>query len=446
MLLKDIMRNEKLPTILVLTSVNPHKGPAVVAETAYQAFLHQGFDVDFMCPYPVDGHPEYLHIYNGKKNKFGLLFHPIVLMTKMCNRILKQMGMRQQQSGYYFFYRKETNPPIPVKHVINSIRKSYDVVFVVFWQGMLSFQTIEAIYDKFDSQFYFWCVDYSPMSGGCHFIGDCQKYVTGCGACPAIYSKNEKDFTHFNVEYRKQVYEKVKPIVMGNTYIMRFYDRSYLLKDYDRKMRCLPLVDNNMYSPRNKIFVRQKYKIPENKKFLIFFGSQSLNDERKGIRYLLKALSILYDRLNNEERNNILLILAGRNIESIKDKLCFDYNYLGYVNPIDLPDIYSMSDVFLSPSVNDAGPTMVNQSMACGTPVVAFDMGTAIDVIKGYNTGYCAELRNAEDFAYGIEQIFKMFPEEYQAMCNDCRQLSLSLTSEKAFCDNFLKYYYKYKK
>ena len=446
MLLKDIMRNEKLPTILVLTSVNPHKGPAVVAETAYQAFLHQGFDVDFMCPYPVEGHPGYYIVLNGKKNKFGLLFHPIVLMTKMCNRILKQMGMRQQQSGYYFFYRKETNPPIPVKHVINSIRKSYDVVFVVFWQGMLSFQTIEAIYDKFDSQFYFWCVDYSPMSGGCHFIGDCQKYVTGCGACPAIYSKNEKDFTHFNVEYRKQVYEKVKPIVMGNTYMMRFYDRSYLLKDYDRKMRCLPLVDNNMYSPRNKIFVRQKYKIPENKKFLIFFGSQSLNDERKGIRYLLKALSILYDRLNNEERNNILLILAGRNIESIKDKLCFDYNYLGYVNPIDLPDIYSMSDVFLSPSVNDAGPTMVNQSMACGTPVVAFDMGTAIDVIKGYNTGYCAELRNAEDFAYGIEQIFKMFPEEYQAMCNDCRQLSLSLTSEKAFCDNFLKYYYKYKK
>lgn len=101
------MRNEKLPTILVLTSVNPHKGPAVVAETAYQAFLHQGFDVDFMCPYPVDGHPEYLHIYNGKKNKFGLLFHPIVLMTKICNRILKQMGMRQQQSGYYFFIERK---------------------------------------------------------------------------------------------------------------------------------------------------------------------------------------------------------------------------------------------------------------------------------------------------------------------------------------------------
>ena len=47
-----------------------------------------------------------------------------------------------------------------------------------------------------------------------------------------------------------------------------------------------------------------KVKKRRMKKFLIFFGSQSLNDERKGIRYLLKALSILYDRLNNEERNN----------------------------------------------------------------------------------------------------------------------------------------------
>ena len=53
------MENKKLPTILVLTSVDPHNGPAVVAENFYRAFLNQGFSVDFMCPYPVDGHPEY---------------------------------------------------------------------------------------------------------------------------------------------------------------------------------------------------------------------------------------------------------------------------------------------------------------------------------------------------------------------------------------------------
>lgn len=436
------MENKKLPTILILTSVDPRNGPGVVAETVYQAFLHQGFDVDFMCPNSMDEHPEYLHIFN--KNKFSLLFHPIALMTKVYKRILKQIGVRQQ-SGYYFFYKKETNPPVRVKDVVNRIHKFYDVVFVVFWCDMFSFQTIEAIYDKIRCQFYFLCVDYSVMSGGCHFVGDCQKYMTGCGACPAIYSMKEKDFTRFNVEYRKRVYEKVKPIVMGNTYMMGFYDRSYLLKDYDRKMRCFPLVDNDMYSPRGKMFVRQKYKIPGHKKFLMFFGAQNLNTERKGIRYLLEALSILYGKLNSEERNNILLILAGYNIDPIKEKLYFDYNYLGYVNSSDLPDVYSMSDVFLSPSVNDAGPTMVNQAMACGTPVVAFDMGTAIDVIKGHNTGYCAELRNAEDFAYGIEKIFKLSPKEYQTMCDDCRQLSLRLTSEKSFCDNFLNHYYSIK-
>lgn len=42
------MENKKLPTILVLTSVDPHNGPAVVAENFYRAFLNQGFSVDFM--------------------------------------------------------------------------------------------------------------------------------------------------------------------------------------------------------------------------------------------------------------------------------------------------------------------------------------------------------------------------------------------------------------
>lgn len=45
-LLKNIMENKKLPTILVLTSVDPHNGPAVVAENFYRAFLNQGFSVD----------------------------------------------------------------------------------------------------------------------------------------------------------------------------------------------------------------------------------------------------------------------------------------------------------------------------------------------------------------------------------------------------------------
>ena len=36
------------PKILVLSSVDPHRGPAVVAEDQYKRFKKAGYDVDFM--------------------------------------------------------------------------------------------------------------------------------------------------------------------------------------------------------------------------------------------------------------------------------------------------------------------------------------------------------------------------------------------------------------
>ena len=62
-------------------------------------------------------------------------------------------------------------------------------------------------------QFRFAFVDYSPMSGGCHFTNGCEKYQTRCGECPAFNSHNPKDFTYRNVLYRAKVYDKIQPVI-----------------------------------------------------------------------------------------------------------------------------------------------------------------------------------------------------------------------------------------
>ena len=286
------------------------------------------------------------------------------------------------------------------------------------------------------------------MSGGCHFTGDCKKYKIGCGACPAIYSKDPNDFTSYNVKFRQRVYKEVKPIVYGNNYMQHFYRKSFLLKDYPRKESVYPLVNNEIfhsYSLKKLRGIRHKYGYNDTD-FVLFFGSQSLTDERKGISYLLEALQILYQNLSKQDRSRTKLILAGKNIEPIKSKLCFTYNYLGYVQRERLTDIYILSDAFICPSVNDAGPTMVNQSLSCGTPVIAFEMGTAIDMVKGRNTGYCAALKDSKDLAHGINYVMHLPKEKYEDMAKECRKVAIALTSEKAFIDRFLEVYNKYKK
>ena len=410
------------PQILVLSSVDPHRGPAVVAEDQYKRLKKAGYDVDFMTLYAVEGHPDYLYVYRNLKERLFSLSY--LLYKARFNRFTKA-------NNGNFYYIKESHIPVSVDDLLKAINKDYDVVIVFFWIRMLTFKSIEAIYDKLHCLFIFRCVDYSPMAGGCHFTGNCTNFETGCGNCPGIGSNKLNDFTRFNVKFRKRVYEKVKPVVSGNGYMQTFYDRSYLLKDYDRRVRTFFTLDLKHFSEQNKIEARQQFGIPQSEKFVLLFGSQSLSDERKGVSYLLQALKILHDKLSVEERHGILLVLAGNSIDEIKDKLCFEYKYLGFVKADQLPMMYSAADVFLSPSVNDAGPSMVNQSLACGTPVVSFEMGTALDYVKGKNTGYCASLRDAEDFARGIEKIFRLSEHDYIAMRKECRRVAEDLSSEE---------------
>lgn len=430
------MMEKSKPRVLVLTSVDPHLGPAVVAFNFYTALVHGGYEVDFLCPYPVKNHPEFLSVYKAKKRD--------ALWKRIRDKAMH--FLHPSNSGHCFFYDKETEPPMPVKDVLSVITKPYDVVYILFWQGMLSFMTVSEIYRKLKCQIHFRCVDYSPMSGGCHFVGDCEGYKTGCGNCPGFKYSRKKDYSHFNVMYRKGVYEEVKPIVYGNNYMLSYYNKAYLLKDYNRIEQVYPLVNNDFYYQRNIVESRRLFGIGEEKKFVIFFGAQGLTDARKGIKFLIKSLQILATKLSDKETQEILLLIAGQNIESIKSSLPFDYQYVGYVNPDKLPFVYSAASIFVSPSVNDAGPSMVNQSLSCSTPVVAFEMGTALDMVKGHNTGYCAKLFDSEDLAFGIEKFFRMNREDYQNVRTECRNVALKYTSEESFCENFQRVYEKYAK
>jgi glycosyltransferase involved in cell wall biosynthesis len=434
------MAESKKLRVLIISSANPTKGPGVVALNGYNALKKYGHEVDLLTLYQVKDHPDFISVYNYLEE--GKRYFFIEVKNKF-NRLFRRLKIRQSYE-HCFFYRKETIPPVSVHKILRCIEKRYDVVYIYFWQRMLSYQTIEAIYQKLHCQIHFRSVDYSPMSGGCHFTGSCEKYKTACGACPGIFSSNKNDFTAFNVKYRANVLEKVRPIVWGNNYMLTFYKQSFLFKGYNRLEVSYPLIDNIVFSPKDKEALRKEFNIPVHKRFLLFFGAQNLNDKRKGISYLLEALKIFHDRLSEKGRDSILLLLAGRDIEPIKEKLQFEYRHLGYVSPEELPKIYSLANVFLSPSVNDAGPLMVNQSLSCGTPVVAFEMGTALDMVKDKGTGYCAKLCDATEYAIGIESVYKLSKDDYEKMSRRCREVALELTSEEAFIRNFEDAYKKY--
>jgi glycosyltransferase involved in cell wall biosynthesis len=237
----------------------------------------------------------------------------------------------------------------------------------------------------------------------------------------------------------------VRPIIYGNTHMQNINRRSALLKDYDRLETVYPLVNNEFYHPIEKPVARRQLNIDSSKKFILFFGCSVLSEERKGMRYLMEALTLFHEQLTEEQRHSVLLLIAGQFAEEIISKMPFEYRYLGYVDLTQLPTIYSAATAFVCPSVDDAGPSMVNQSLSCGTPIISFNIGTAIDMVLGQDTGYCAHLRDAADLEKGMMQLFNSTEERYQEICENCRKIALERTTDASFVKTLQALYEKYR-
>ncbi|MCD7791022.1 MAG: glycosyltransferase [Bacteroides thetaiotaomicron] len=69
----------------------------------------------------------------------------------------------------------------------------------------------------------------------------------------------------------------------------------------------------------------------------------------------------------------------------------------------ELCALYSLADVFVAPSLQENLSNAVMESLSCGTPVVAFNIGGMKDMIEHRKNGYLAQPFDVNDLAKGIE-------------------------------------------
>jgi len=164
-------------------------------------------------------------------------------------------------------------------------------------------------------------------------------------------------------------------------------------------------IDTNTFRPFDQRVARDLLRLPFDKK-IIFFGATYLEDRRKGMSLLVDALRRLAALLDGSEslrREDLFLLVAGLQGQRLLDELPFAGKYAGHFNDdLTLALAYQAADLFVCPSVEDAGPMMIPEAMMCGTPVAAFNAGGAPDLIETMKTGYLARLADPEDLALGM--------------------------------------------
>lgn len=390
---------------------------------------NQAHMVDYLTTYQFDRMESWMYsVYEEKKEyKLNLTFRwtlgkvlssiitqPFTALNLFLKRVLKvdQYGL-------------VSTPSVPSEDIAKAIPgKNYDLIITLFWQGMLSADTILHIYEKCKCPIFIFPVDMNPMTGGCSNFWNCQRFTRECKGCPAtILSNNHRDTAHNNYLFKKKVYQSIDCRVFGNTWMCNHFKKSGLFRNNQISMK-MCAIDEQVFFPIDKAQARTELGLPQDK-FIFFCGAASIKSKRKGFDVLKKSTSLFFKKY--KENKDCLLVIAGKTIPNISSLIKMDTQCVGFLSMEKLALMYSASDVYLSTSIQDAGPSMVNQCLMCGTPVVAFETGVAIDIVKTGITGYIAKYNDADDFFQGMSYLYEYADKE--SLRKSCCQFAVNLFS-----------------
>ncbi|MFC1656804.1 glycosyltransferase [Patescibacteria group bacterium] len=118
--------------------------------------------------------------------------------------------------------------------------------------------------------------------------------------------------------------------------------------------------------------------------------------------------------------------------------------YLGHIPFDKVGDIYRQSKVFMMPiRKNEAFGLVMIEAMACGTPVVVFDRGSAGEIVKDGVTGFVVKVDDNQAMAKAVQKIYNMPENQYQKMRENCRKHVEEKFSIQKMVDGYEKVYQK---
>lgn len=416
--------------IILLTGVHPNKVSGKTVTDLKNLFKEKGHNVCIITNAYLREELEDVisvkSIFTALKNKIELKLKSSFDAKKSCNK------------DYYMFSQNSHKQKSKSNLILKNLPFQPDVFIYIFPHHFLNEKDLNELNKSTGAPIYRYMADMAELTGGCHYAWDCEGYIKSCGNCPGLYSDKPEDMTYVNLKFKQYYINKTNvTLVAGSGWQMEQSNKStlYSLKP---RYKVLSPTNENLFRQGNKIEVRNGLNLPTDKK-IIFFGSVNNSEKRKGGKELIEALVFLANTISDKERSNIHLLIAGNKPDARISELGFSITNLGYVDYLVLAKVYQASDVFVCPSIEDSGPSMINQSIMSGTPVVSFLMGVALDLVINGQTGYAAELKNSKDLAYGLKIILDLSKVEQIEYSNNCRSLAYKLCSygvvAEKFCD-----------
>lgn len=275
--------------------------------------------------------------------------------------------------------------------------------------------------------------DMWPFTGGCHYDDNCGRYVNDCGSCPLLKSTKARDLSHRVWSRKRNVYKSLDLTVVGKSrWVAAAASESSLMRE--KKVVVLPNpIDTAVFSPLEKSLAKKLLNLPLDKKFILFGANEATDDPRKGFKELSAALQIIGSE-------DVELVIFGSNRPRKPPEFPFKSHYIGNLrDDLSLRILYSAAEVMVVPSLQENLSNAILESLACGTPVVSFNIGGNSDLVDHAQNGYLSAPLDVEDLAKGI--IWVLNSPEYEGLCSAAREKVLRLFDSRIVAARYISLY-----
>lgn len=271
-------------------------------------------------------------------------------------------------------------------------------------------------------------IDEYPFRGKCGYSDDCLNYTKGCGNCPKLceYPKSlfvDRTKKMFNI--KRNAYQRFsRKLFVGPEYTIKAALNSPLMEGIDTEI-IDEAIDTSLYCPRDSSELMKELGIQEDR--IIVLCIAPLSYERKGVKYFIELARLF------EDQDQYVFVHVGYDSHD-KTNLPRNYLAIGYVSDQRLlATYYSMADLFVFPSLLDTMPNACLEALACGTPLLCFNI-SGMPYIADEKTATFVAPKDVEAMASVIRKTNKKTAYKVQT----CRNYALSRYDNKLYYEKLL--------
>ena len=298
---------------------------------------------------------------------------------------VKRFGVKP--IGVYDFDAEANFPAEPIIRHARARSAKWDLVLVHWSGGFVRPETVRDIAQALGAQVALWQVDMAHATGGCHSNLGCQKYQTGCGACPLLSSSDPQDVSSVQAARRARIWKELGAVVLAPSgWSARQAKESFTLGGLELRTFPIPLDLTVLKPAADQSATRRELGLPTEGRIVLV---RALDP---GLVY--KGFGLFLEALKQLDAQGVALHVAV-----IGDR-GFVPSGLRHITFTEmgpqrgdaaLARAYQAADFFVSPSTNETGPMMAGEAMACGRPLIAFPIGIAPDLIEQGRNGTLVE-------------------------------------------------------